>query len=106
MKLSELAIWYNKYGFNVLPVDGKRPTIPWENWQLIEQTKKDIASFGWNANVTGIGGICGINEIRNLDFDKVTDPEIMEMFSKAFRARRDLSMDHTKRERKRVSYLV
>ena len=89
MKLSELAKWYNKFGFNVLPVDGKRPTIPWENWQLIEQTKKDIAGFGWNANppkerasVTGIGGICGINEIRNLDFDKVKDPEIVEMFAK------------------------
>ena len=90
MKFSELAIGYNKkFGFNVLPVIGKRPTIGWENWQLIEQTEKDVAGLGWNAcppngrvNVTGIGGICGINDIRNLDFDKVSESGIVEMFAK------------------------
>ena len=83
MKFSELAAAYNKkFGFNVLPVQGKRPTITWENWQLIEQTEKDVAGLGWNSQISGIGGICGINDIRNLDFDKVTDSGIVEMFAK------------------------
>ncbi|MHB8579915.1 MAG: PriCT-2 domain-containing protein [Ignavibacteriaceae bacterium] len=83
MKFIELAKVYNtKFGFNVLPVQGKRPTIAWENWQLIEQTENDVAGLGWNDGITGIGGICGINDIRNLDFDKVTDPGIVEMFAK------------------------
>ena len=83
MKFSELAAVYNKkFGFNVLPVIGKRPTVQWENWQLIEQTEKDVAGLGWNAGITGVGGICGINDIRNLDFDKVTDLSFVEMFAK------------------------
>ncbi len=83
MKFRELAKVYNKiFGFNVLPVKGKRPTISWENWQLIEQSENDVEEFGWNPEITGIGGICGINEIRNLDFDMVTSSEIVELFSK------------------------
>ncbi len=83
MKFSEVAAAYNKkFGFNVLPVQGKRPTIAWENWQLIEQTEKDVTGLGWNDGVTGVGGICGINDIRNLDFDKVTDLSFVEMFAK------------------------
>ena len=83
MKFSELAAAYNKkFGFNVLPAQGKRPTIAWENWQLIEQTEKDVIALGWNPGITGIGGICGINDIGNLDFDKVSDSGIVEMFAK------------------------
>ena len=90
MQFVELAKVYNtKFGFNVLPVQGKRPTINWENWQLIEQSTNDIEVFGWNATppdgragITGIGGICGVNDIRNLDFDKVKDPSIIDLISK------------------------
>ncbi|MFA7421266.1 MAG: bifunctional DNA primase/polymerase [Melioribacteraceae bacterium] len=79
----EFAKTYNKiFGFNVLPIQGKRPTIKWENWQLIEQSENDVIELGWNSSITGIGGICGINEIRNLDFDKVTDPSIVDMICK------------------------
>ncbi len=80
MIYSELAKAYKKnYGFNVLPVQGKRPTIVWENWQIIEQSENDIAGLGWNDTITGIGGICGINDLRNLDFDKVVNEKIVEM---------------------------
>ncbi len=83
MQLIELARVYRKvFGFNVLPIEGKRPTIPWENWQLIEQTENDLINLGWNGSVTGIGGICGINDLRNIDFDKVTDPDILELICK------------------------
>ena len=83
MNFIELAKVYNtKFGFNVLPVQGKRPTINWENWQLIEQSTNDIEEFGWNASVTGIGGICGVNDIRNLDFDNVKDPFIVDIIAK------------------------
>lgn len=75
-------IYKNVFGFNVLPIQGKRPTIPWENWQLIEQTEHNVIEFGWNAGVTGIGGICGVNDLRNIDFDKVNDFSIVEMICK------------------------
>ncbi|NMB82276.1 MAG: hypothetical protein GYA14_10705 [Ignavibacteria bacterium] len=93
--LEMAKIYKNVFGFNVLPIQGKRPTIPWENWQLIEQTEQDVIEFGWHAgppngrvNVTGIGGICGVNDLRNIDFDKVNDPangtgsSIVEMICK------------------------
>ena len=81
MIYKRLAKAYNKkFGFNVLPVQGKRPTIAWENWQLIEQSEKDIEDLAWNENISGIGGICGLNNIRNLDFDKVTNGSIIETF--------------------------
>jgi len=83
MQFIELAkVYRNVFGFNVLPIEGKRPTIPWENWQLIEQTDNDVINLGWNSKVTGIGGICGINDLRNIDFDKVTDFGIIEMICK------------------------
>ena len=83
MQFIELAkVYRNVFGFNVLPIEGKRPTIPWENWQLIEQSENDIINLGWNSAVTGIGGICGINDLRNIDFDKVTDQTIVEMVCK------------------------
>ena len=83
MQFSELAkVYRNVFGFNVLPIQGKRPTIPWENWQLIEQTENDVINLGWNSAVTGIGGICGINDLRNIDFDKVSDNSIVKMICK------------------------
>ena len=83
MQFLEMAkIYKNAFGFNVLPIQGKRPTVAWENWQLIEQTENDVVNLGWNASVTGIGGICGINDLRNIDYDKVTDVSIVEMICK------------------------
>lgn len=83
MQFIEMAKIYHKtFGFNVLPIQGKRPTIPWENWQIIEQTEQDVIELGWNGNITGIGGICGINDLRNIDFDKLTDQSIVEMICK------------------------
>ena len=72
--LDMAKIYRNVFGFNVLPIQGKKPTIAWENWQLIEQSESDVIGLGWNANITGIGGICGINDLRNIDFDRVIDP--------------------------------
>jgi hypothetical protein len=83
MQFIELAkVYKNVFGFNVLPIEGKRPTIPWENWQLIEQTEKDVNNLEWNSSATGIGAICGINDLRNIDFDKVSDYSIVEMICK------------------------
>ena len=90
VQLLRLAKVYNKrFGFNVLPVKGKRPVLQWENWQIIEQTQKDVEDLGWaiiidngEPSVTGIGAICGINQLRNLDFDKVEDERIVKEFAK------------------------
>jgi hypothetical protein len=80
--LEMAKIYKNVFGFNVLPIQGKRPTIAWENWQLIEQTERDVIELGWNVGITGIGGICGINDLRNIDFDIVTDFGIIEIICK------------------------
>jgi hypothetical protein len=80
--LEMAKIYKNVFGFNVLPIQGKRPTIPWENWQLIEQSENDVINLGWDGRVTGIGGICGINDLRCIDFDKVIDKGIVEMICK------------------------
>ncbi len=80
--LEMAKVYRNVFGFNVLPVEGKRPTIPWENWQLIEQMETDVINLGWNSVITGIGGICGINDLRTIDFDKVSEHSIVEMICK------------------------
>ena len=91
MQFKKLALILNeRFGFNVLPVKNKRPVIPWENWQIIEQTENDVEDLGWDVflnngepSITGIGAICGINDLRNLDFDKVTDESIVKMIAKS-----------------------
>ncbi len=75
-------IYKNVFGFNVIPLIGKKPTIAWENWQIIEQNEKDVVSLGWTSNISGIGGICGINDLRNIDFDGVVDFKVVELFIK------------------------
>lgn len=72
-------IYHQQFGFNVLPIQGKKPMIQWDNWQLIEQTEKDIEEMNWNSTTTGIGGITGINDLRNIDFDKVRDYKAVEL---------------------------
>ncbi len=82
-KFLEIAmIFKTMFGINVLPMNGKQPLIPWDNWQLIEQTEEDVQQMNWVTNVSGISGVCGINEYRNIDFDKVNDPKIVEQFLK------------------------
>lgn len=76
--LRQDALRYNsQFSFNVVPVKGKRPIMSWENWQLINQDQKDIEYFNWDSTVTGFAGVCGINDLRCIDFDKVKDPSIV-----------------------------
>ena len=49
---------------------------------MIEQSEKDVARLGWNVCVTGVRGICGINNIKDLNFDKELDLSFVEMFVK------------------------
>jgi hypothetical protein len=79
--LLESAVFYNSaFGFNVVPVHGMQPAVIGTDWQLKEQLPGDIAGFGWGAGVSGIGGVCGINEIRCLSFHKVSNPKIVTFF--------------------------
>src|SRR3989339_169368 len=76
-KFLEIAmIFKTMFGFNVLPMNGKQPIIDWENWQLIEQTNTDVQEMNWVNNVSGI------SDYRNIDFDKVNDPMVVEQFLK------------------------
>jgi len=68
---------FEKFGFNVLPVNAKAPTIKWERWQKEIQTIKDIGSMNWNHHTNGFGGISGPNDLRFIDIDKITNWDIV-----------------------------
>ena len=79
--LLESARYYNRiFGFNVVPARGKRPAVEWVNWQLIEQTPREIAQLGWGAGISGIAGLCGFNQFRCFNFNNVSDPRIIQTF--------------------------
>lgn len=70
--------YFEKFGFNVLPVKEKRPLIAWDKWQTEKQTVDDIYNMDWT-NATGIGGVMGINAIRCFDIDGIENPELIKM---------------------------
>lgn len=80
MKLSEIAKQYNSlYKFNILPLNNKVPQGDWLKWQQEIMNPEDLQSLNWQ-NANGIGAVCGINDLRCLDFDKVSDPSIVKQF--------------------------
>ncbi len=70
-------IYHQHFGFNVLPVRGKKPTISWDRWQSDKQTIDDIEKMEWT-NSTGIGIPIGLDDLRLLDLDAVEDYEILD----------------------------
>lgn len=72
------AVSYNqKFGFNVLPLNGKIPFGKWEQWENINQSEDDVKKMYWE-NATGLGAIMGINDLRSFDLDKVEDIKIVK----------------------------
>jgi len=69
--------YFEKFGFNVLPVKEKRPLIAWEEWQSKLQTVKDIEGMDW-LSTTGIGVVMGINNVRCFDIDGIENPELIK----------------------------
>jgi hypothetical protein len=78
MTLIENAKGYNRlFGFNILPLDGKRPAVPsWEKFKSRKQSQIDLESFNWKG-ITGVGGISGVNNLRVLDIDYAVDNELL-----------------------------
>jgi len=83
MGYKETAIHYNNaWGINILPLCGKVPNVhEWANWQTEKQSNKDIEEMPWNSNVTGLGGIMGMGDLRVIDFDWVRDNRIIQYFA-------------------------
>lgn len=73
------SIYHTHFGFNVLPVRGKRPTIKWDKWQSEKQTIEDIEKMDWNKS-TEVGICIGLDDLRLLDFDAIKNAEILENF--------------------------
>ena len=71
------VIYHQHFGFNVLPVRGKKPTISWDRWQSEKQTSDDIEKMDWT-NSTGVGIPLGLDDLRLLDLDAVEDYEILD----------------------------
>lgn len=81
MDFKELAKdYFEAFGFNLLPLIDKAPKMDWERWQTEIMTLNDIETFNWNRKINGIGAICGIKNLRCLDFDKVKDYQIVKKF--------------------------
>jgi len=65
--LHKIALEYHTRGWNVLPVDGKRPNVSgWKKWQTMKQDVGEINRLEsyWNT-ATGIAVVCG-SVSRNL----------------------------------------
>jgi len=70
-------IYHQQFGFNVLPIRGKKPTILWDKWQSEKQVEDDIEKMEWT-NSTGVGVSLGLDDLRLLDIDAVEDYEILD----------------------------
>ena len=70
-------VYHQHFGFNVLPVRGKKPSINWDRWQSEKQTNDDIEKMEWT-NSTGVGVVIGLDDLRLLDLDAVEDYEILD----------------------------
>lgn len=78
--LRSIAIKYFNLGFNVLPVAGKIPTVPWDKWQTERQTLSDVETMSWNSKTTGVGATSGIEYNRFIDIDKIENWEVIDLF--------------------------
>ncbi|MFA6978628.1 MAG: bifunctional DNA primase/polymerase [Ignavibacteriaceae bacterium] len=72
--------FFEVFEFNVIPLVNKTSKVSWQRWQNEEMTIEDIEKANWNSDTNGIGAISGIKKLRCLDFDKVTNVEIIEQF--------------------------
>lgn len=79
LKIETEALDFNQnFGINVLPLIGKKPIGEWTHWQNTIQSIDDILAMDWGKNTTGLGAICGINDLLCLDLDKVKKEKILE----------------------------
>ena len=67
--------YVSKYPFSVIPLEGKRPLIPWKEFQKRRATLGELLSwFGQLGPATGVGVVCGeVSNLTVIDFDEM-DP--------------------------------
>lgn len=70
--------YFEVFGFNVLPLKGKRPMIAWERWQTETQTKELINTFNWSG-ATGFGAVMGISLLRCIDIDGADKYDVVKL---------------------------
>jgi len=90
MDLKEYAKDYNElYSFNLIPMQirlndsktEKIPSLDWAVWQSQKQSLSNIESFNWNGTTNGLSAICGIDNLRNFDFDVCRDKNLISGFT-------------------------
>ncbi|MBI1933440.1 MAG: PriCT-2 domain-containing protein [Ignavibacteriales bacterium] len=72
------AKFYFELGFNVFPAIGKEVHINWKEFQTKRQSLEDLEKLNFNTNTDSIALLGAISSIRIIDFDKVTDFEIIK----------------------------
>lgn len=69
--------YFDVFGFNVLPLVGKRPIIEWDRWQNENQIAEDIEKMDWDS-ATGVGVISKDN-LLVIDVDKIEDWDVRKL---------------------------
>ena len=70
-QLKEAAIDYLEHGWSVIPLQGKRPTLAWKEYQTRMATKEEIEAWFVDESVTGVGIVTGsISKLIELDIDR------------------------------------
>ena len=71
--------YFEVFGFNVLPLVGKKPIFEWRRWQNEKQGKNDIENMNWQGT-TGCGAVMGNENLRLFDLDRVKDKMVLNIF--------------------------
>lgn len=71
MSIFDVALQYLRYGWNVLPLHGKRPSIRWRAFQQYRVSEKHIQQWYRSGLFGNIGIVCGAvsNNLVILDVD-------------------------------------
>jgi hypothetical protein len=89
----QAAFQYAALGLSVLPLHGKRPTIPWRHWQQVAASPAVIASWARVGLLENVGIVCGqassnlvvldLDDLRGYDALRHTFPDLSNTFTVA-----------------------
>ncbi len=71
---AEAKRYHETLGCNVLALENKKPVGEWKQFMSVKQSLEDIETLRWD-KATGIGFVCGVNDLCALDFDKVQNED-------------------------------
>src|SRR5689334_9400452 len=83
--VSQAALTYAACGFSVVPLSGKRPTIPWHSWQSRAAPEPLIRQWCAAGLLSNVGLVCGPASANLVVLD-LDDPSGYTAFASTFSA--------------------